>query len=84
MKKSANDFFIAVLLHFYDLIYLNLTKSRLFNQKSGVLEVTLFQNSKINIVTKFQVSIFKNDEVRGGGKKLPHQREISWLRGNVE
>ena len=70
--KSANDFFIAVLLHFYDLKHLNLTKSRLSNQKSGiVLEVTLIQNSKINIVTKFQVSIFKNGEVRGGGKKLP-------------
>ena len=31
-KKSANDFFIAVLLHFYDLKYLNLTKSLLSNQ----------------------------------------------------
>ena len=41
-EKCANDFFIAVLLHFYDLKYLNLTKSRLSNQKSGmVLEVTL-------------------------------------------
>ena len=70
-KKSANDIFLAVLLHFYDLEYLNLTKSRLSNQKSGMVpEVTLIQNSKINIVTKFQVSIFKNDEVRGG-KKLP-------------
>jgi hypothetical protein len=36
-----------------------------------VLEVTLIQNSKINIVTKFQVSIFKNDEFRGGGTNLP-------------
>ena len=35
--KSANDFFIAVLLHFYDLKYLNLTKSRLSNQKSGMV-----------------------------------------------
>ena len=70
--KSANDFFIAVLLYFYDLKYPNLTKSQLSNKKTGmVLEVTLFQNSKINIVTKFQVSILKNDEVRGGGKKLP-------------
>ena len=41
-KKGANDFFIAVLLHFYALKNLNLTKSRLSNQKSGmVLEVTL-------------------------------------------
>jgi len=84
-KKSANDFFIAVLLHFYDLKYLNLTKSRLSNQKSGMVpEVTLIQNSKINIVTKFQVSIFKNDEVRRGGRNFLPQREISWLRGNVE
>ena len=84
MKKSANDFFIAVLLHFYDLKYLNLTKSRLSNQKSEmVLEVTLIYNSKINIVTKFQVSIFKNDKVRGR-RNFPPQREISWSRGNVE
>ena len=42
MEKSAKDFFIAVLLHFYDLKYLNLTKTRLSNQKSGmVLEITL-------------------------------------------
>ena len=34
-KKSANDFFIAVLLHFYDQKYINSTKSRLSNQKSG-------------------------------------------------
>ena len=27
-------------------------------------------NLKINIVTKFQVSNFKNDEVRGGGGKI--------------
>ena len=31
-----------------------------------VPKVTLIPNLKINIVTKFQVSIFKNDEVRGG------------------
>jgi hypothetical protein len=43
-----------------------------------VLEVTLSQNSIRNIVTKFEVSIFKNDEVREGEK-----RGISWLRGNV-
>ena len=86
MKKNANDFFIAVLLHFYDLKYLNLTKSWLSNQKMGmVLEVTQIQNSKMNIVNKFQVSIFKNDEVRGGGRNFPPpQREISWLIGNVE
>ena len=72
MKKNANDFFIAVLLHFYDLKYLNLTKSQLSNQKSGmVLKLTLILNSKMNIVTKFQVSISKNDEVRGGGGTLP-------------
>ena len=68
MKKSANDFFKAVLLYFYDLKYLNLTKSRLSIQKLGmVLEVTLILNSKINIITKFQVYIFKNDAVIGGG-----------------
>jgi hypothetical protein len=27
-----------------------------------VPEVTLIQNSKMDVVTKFQVSIFKNDE----------------------
>ena len=58
-------FFIAVLLHFYDLKYLNLTKSRLSNQKSGI--------------------VLKNDEVRGGvGEETSLQREISWLRNNVE
>ena len=66
-KKSVNDFFIAVLLHFYDIYYLNLTKSRLSNQKSGLVpEVTLCPTVLMNIVTKFQVSIFKNDKVRGG------------------
>jgi hypothetical protein len=67
-KQSVNDFFIAVLLHFYDLKYINSTKSGLSNQKSSmVLKVTLILNSKMKIVTKFQVHIFKNDEVRGGG-----------------
>ena len=43
-KKRTNDFFIAVLLLFYDL---NSTKSRLSNQKSGKKpEVTLIQNLK--------------------------------------
>ena len=47
--------FFAVLLQFYDLKYLNLTKSRLSNKKSGmVLQVTLILNSKINIDTKFE------------------------------
>ena len=37
-------FFIAVLLHFYDLNDLNSTKSRLSNQKSGMVpKVTLNQ-----------------------------------------
>ena len=58
---------MTFLLHFYDLIYLNLTKSRLSNHKSGMVpEATLIPNISMNIVTKFQVSIFKNDEVRGG------------------
>ena len=66
-KKCVNDFFIAVLYHFYDLNYLNLTESRLSNQKLGMVpEVTLIINVSMNIVTKFQVSIFNNDEVRGG------------------
>ena len=43
-KKFVNDFFIAVLLHFYNLNYLNSTKIRLSNQKSGMVpEVTLIQ-----------------------------------------
>ena len=42
-------------------------KKRMSNQKSGmVLEVTFILNSKMNIVTKFQVPILKNGEVRGG------------------
>ena len=46
------------------------------NQKSGMVsEVTLIPNVSMNIDTKFQVSIFKNDEVRGGGGR------ISWQRG---
>ena len=50
--------------------YINSTKSRLSNKKSGMLpEVTLIQNLKIDIVTKFQVSIFKNRE--GGGETSP-------------
>ena len=70
--------FIAVLLHFYHLKYPNLTKSGLSNQKSGMVpQVTLFQNSKINIVTKFEVSIFKTYEVRGGGRNFPPKHEIS-------
>ena len=35
---------MAVLLHFYDLKYLNLTKKQLSNQKSGMVpEVTLIK-----------------------------------------
>jgi hypothetical protein len=60
---------MTFLLLFY---YIFMKKSRLSNKKSGMVpEVTLIQNSKINIVTKFQVSIFKNDEVRGGGRNFP-------------
>ena len=78
-KKNVNGFFIAVLLHFYDL---NSTKSRLSNQKSGmVLEVTL-----ILIKSYFKyVSIFKTDEFRVRGSfSPPPNRKICWLRGNVE
>ena len=46
-----------------------------------VLKVTLILNSKMNLVTKFQVSIFKNDENGGGGSFNPPLRRISWLRG---
>ena len=35
----------------------------------------------MNIVTKFQVPILKNDEVRRGGYFNPPLRRISWLRG---
>ena len=49
---------IAVLLLFYDLKYINSTKKQFSNQKSGmVFKVTFVLNLKINIVTKFQVSI---------------------------
>ena len=41
-------------------------------------KVTLILNLKMNIVTKFQVFIFKNDEVRGGGKKLPLPPPPTW------
>ena len=52
------------------------------NQKPGMVpEVTLIPNVSINIVTKFQVSIFKNDEVRGGVTLTPPLRRISWQRG---
>ena len=68
MENSLMSF----LLYFYDLNYLNLTKSKLSNQKSGLVpEVTLIPNVLMNIVTKFQVSIFKNDEVRGGVTLTP-------------
>ena len=49
-----------------------------------VPKLTLISNLKMNIVTKFQVFIFKNDEVRGGGRNFSPQREISWIGGNVE
>ena len=45
-------------------------------------EVTLIPNVLMNIVTKFQISIFKNDEVSGGGYfNPPPLRRISWLWG---
>ena len=50
-----------------------------------VPKVTLISNLKMNIVTKFQVFIFKNDEIRGGGRNFPPpQRGISWMGGNVK
>ena len=69
-KKKNNDLFITCLLHFYDLNHLDLWKSRL----GGYCVWGI-------IVTKFQVSTFKTDEVRGGGGYFkPSQRRISWLR----
>ena len=60
--KFANDFFIAVLLRFYDLKHQNLTKNRLSNQKSGmVLEVTFILNSKMNIITWYIKKYIKID-----------------------
>ena len=38
-----------------------------------VLKGTLISNFRMNIVTKFQVSIFKNYEVRGGGEETSPQ-----------
>ena len=67
-KTNVNDFFIAVLVHFYNLNYLNSIKSRLSNKKIGHGARSNFDSKfKNGIVTKFKVSIFKNDEVRGGG-----------------
>ena len=46
-----------------------LTKSWLSNQSLVMVsEVTLFPNSKMDIVTKSQVSIFKNKKVSGLNK----------------
>ena len=53
-------------------------------EKKNFKVLILISNLVMNIVTKFQVFIFKNDEVRGGWKKLPPQREISWIGGIVE
>ena len=71
-KKNFNNLFIAVLLHFYDLNNLNSIKSWLHQKLGMVPKVTLIQNSKMYIITKFQVSIFKNDEVRG--REVSRQR----------
>jgi hypothetical protein len=46
-----------------------------------VPQVTLIPNVLMNIVTKFQVSIFKNYKVRGGVTLTPPLRRISWLWG---
>ena len=59
--------FLLLFYYIYDLNYLNSTNSRLSNKKSGVVpEATLIQYSKMDIVTKFQISIFKNYKVRWG------------------
>ena len=44
-----------------------------------VPEVTLIQNSKMDVVTKFQVSIFKNDEEITWNKLAQRQSEIGLL-----
>ena len=65
--ESANGCFIVFLLLFYDLKYINSTKNRFANKKIGHgAQSNLILDLKINIVTKIQVSIFKNDKVRGG------------------
>ena len=53
------------------------------NHKSGMVpEVTLIPIVSMNIVTIFQVSIFKNDKVRGGVTLPPPPlRRISWQLG---
>ena len=63
---------MTFLLLFYDLKYINSTKKWFSDKKSGIVPIiTLISNLKINIVTKFQVFIFKNDEVKGGGGRNP-------------
>ena len=50
-----------------------------------VPKVTLISNLKMNIVTKFQVFIIKNDKNRGGEETSPPPKhEISWIEGKVE
>ena len=44
-------------------------KDEINNKKSGM--VPEVPDSKLDIVTKFQDSIFKNYEVRGGGRNFP-------------
>ena len=53
-----------------------------------VPKVTLISNLKMNIVTKFQVFIFKNNEVRWGGETSPPNvkwvgSEATWNRVNT-
>ena len=63
---------MTFLLLFYDLKYINSTKKWFSDKKSGIVPIiTLISNLKINIVTKFQVFIFKNDEVKGGEETSP-------------
>ena len=48
-----------------------------------VPEVALIPNSEINIVTKFQVFVFKNYEVRGGGAFNPPSPILNKLAEGV-
>ena len=52
-EKNVNDFFYYCLLHFYELNYLNLTKSLLSNQKTGMVpEVILIQKLALTLNLK--------------------------------
>ena len=70
--KLLLTFLLLFYYFFYDLKYINSPKKRFSNKKSGIVpKVTMILNLLMNIVTKFQVFIFKNDKVRGGEETSP-------------